>query len=94
MHAVVRRYEDTKLMDTLVQRRSEVEQVIRGVPGFVAYYLIKAADGGATVTVCQDQTGTSTSVQRAHEWIAANVPEAAGNLPEVTEGEVSIQFGS
>ena len=93
MHAVVRQYKDAKLMDTLVKRRDEVEQVIRGVPGFIAYYLIKDADGGATVTVCQDETGSSTSVQRAREWILANVPEAAGIPPEVIQGEVGIQFG-
>src|SRR5437016_1448438 len=93
MHAVVRRYKDTKLMETLVQRQDEVERVIMGAPGFVAYYLIKSADGGATVTVCEHQAGTSASSQRAGEWILQNAPASAGNAPEVTEGEVSIEFG-
>lgn len=92
MHAVVRRYNDTKLMETLLQRRDDVESVIKNVPGFVAYYLIKSADGGATITVCEDKAGTSASSQRAREWILQNAPEAAGNPPELTEGEVGIQF--
>ena len=82
MHAVVRQYKDTRLMETLLKRQDDVESVIKNVPGFVAYYLIKSADGGATVTVCEDEAGTNASNQRAREWIQQNAPEAAGNPPK------------
>jgi hypothetical protein len=93
MYAVVRRYKGaTALFDELARREQDVRDVIQGVPGFTAYYLVRSGDGGATVTVCQDQSGTSESTRRAAEWIRQNVPGAAGNAPEVTEGEVLFNF--
>ncbi len=37
MYAVVRRYKTSKLLETLQQRQADVANVIRLVPGFVAY---------------------------------------------------------
>lgn len=59
----------------------------------MSYYLFKSADGGSSVTVCENQAGATASSQRAREWILQNAPEAGGSPPEVTEGEVGIQFG-
>jgi hypothetical protein len=92
MYAVIRRYKNPKLIGALEQRRAEVEAVIRPVPGFVAYYLIKSGDGGTSVTVCDDKAGTDASIQRAAEWIRSNLPDAAGAPPEVTEGNVIQEF--
>jgi len=92
MYAVVRRYKTPKLIEIMEQRPADVEAVIRPVPGFVAYYVIKSGDGAATVTVCQDKAGTDASIQRAAEWIRQNAPDLAGSPPEVTEGEVIQQF--
>jgi hypothetical protein len=95
MHVVVRNYRgNAKLMDVIEQNRSEVERLLRGVPGFVAYYLIRSADGGASISVYQDQAGTQESTRLAGEWIRQNAPEAAGTPPEVTEGETIIQFSA
>jgi hypothetical protein len=95
MHAVVRRYKGaSQLFDQLQQRRTDVEDVIRGVPGLRAYYLIRTGDGGASITVCDDRAGTQESTQRAANWIRDNVPAAAGSPPEVAEGEVIVQLGS
>jgi len=68
--------------------------VIRPVPGFVAYYLLQSADGGSSITLCQDKAGTDASSQRAAEWIRQNMPEAAGSPPEVTEGDVILSFSA
>lgn len=92
MYAVVRRYKNPKLIELLEQRKADVEAVIRQVPGFVAYYLIKAADGGVTVTVCDDKAGTDASTQVAAGWVRQNAADVAGAPPEVTEGECVIQF--
>ena len=94
MYAVVRRYKDaTALFDELVRREQEVRGLIQDVPGFMAYYLVRSGDGGATITICQDQSGTAESTRRAADWVRQNMPAAAGNPPEVTEGEVAINFG-
>ena len=95
MYAVVRRYrEGLKIQDELLRKRREVEQLLRGVPGFVAYYAIRGPGGAdLTVTVCQDQAGTQESTHVAAEWVRQNVPAAAGSSPEVIEGEVVLHIG-
>jgi hypothetical protein len=49
------------------------------------------ADGGATITICEDQAGTEESVRRAAEWVRQNV-QGADSPPEITEGEVGLHF--
>ena len=95
MYAVVRQYPGaSQLFDELARRQGEVEALIRGVPGFVAYTLVRSADGGGvTISVYEDQAGTAESSRRAAEWVRQNVPAAAGSPPEITEGEVLYQFG-
>jgi len=93
MYTVVRRYTNaSQLFDTLQQRQADVEQLIRGVKGFVAYSLIRSGDGGASITFCEDRAGSEESSRVAAEWVRQNVPAAAGRPPEVTEGEVLFQF--
>ena len=74
MHAVVRTYSGEgakELFDLLEKRKSDVESLIRTVKGFVSYSLVRTADGGISVTVCQDKAGADDSVQKAKDWIAA-----------------------
>jgi hypothetical protein len=94
MYMVMRRYADRTVLDAVTERQADVEQVLRGVPGFVAYYAMRTGTGGVTVTVCQDQAGTAESTRRAAEWVRQNVSAAAGSPPEATEGEVVINFSA
>ncbi len=94
MHAVIRRYNGaTALNDLLAQRSQDVEQLLRDVPGFVAYYAIRDGDELATVTVCEDPAGTQESSRRAAEWVRQNLTGGSVGAPEITEGEAFIQFG-
>ena len=94
MYAVVRRYKGTsQLFDELARRQADVQQLLQSVPGFVSYHLVRSGDGGASITVCQDQAGTSESTRRAADWVRQNVPGASGSPPEVIEGEVLYTFG-
>ncbi len=94
MHAVIRRYNGaTALNDLLAQRSQDVEQLLRDVPGFVAYYAIRDGDELATVTVCDDQAGTQESSRRAAEWVRQNLAGGSVGAPEISEGEAFIQFG-
>jgi hypothetical protein len=95
MHAVIRTYSGAgakKLFDLLEQRKSEVEALIRPVKGFVSYSLIRGADGGASVTVCQDKAGTDESLQIARDWIAKNASDTGANPPTVVEGSVILHL--
>jgi hypothetical protein len=96
MHAVVRSYSGpgaSELFDLLGQREEEVKNLIGGVPGFVSYTAFRSGDGGITVTVCQDKTGTDESSRRAAEWVKENVSSAA-NPPVITEDSTVLQFNS
>jgi len=93
MYAVVRRYKGANaLFEELSRREQDVKDLIQGTPGFVAYYLVRSADGGASITVCQDQSGTAESSRRAADWIRQNLPNTSGASPEMTEGEVLYNF--
>ena len=96
MHAVVRSYSGpgaSELFDLLGQREEDVKNLIGAVPGFVSYTAFRSGDGGTTVTVCQDKTGTDESSRRAAEWVKENVSSMA-NSPVITEGSTVLQFNS
>ena len=93
MYLVIRRYSNAAaLADAMQEREEEVTGLIRGVPGFVAYYATRDGDSVTTVTVCNDQAGTQESTRRAREWVQSNLGGAAPGAPEVTEGETYIAF--
>jgi hypothetical protein len=95
MHAVVRTYSGTgagELFDILKERATDVERVISSVAGFHAYYAIRTADGGITITLCEDKTGADASVHVAREWVKENAPVTIANPPGVTEGTVVLQI--
>ena len=95
MHAVVRSYSGagaSPLFELLEERKDEVESIIRGVTGFVSYTLIRTADGGATVTVCQDKAGTDESSRVAREWIQENASDIGAPAPTVLEGAAVLHL--
>jgi hypothetical protein len=94
MYIGLRRYSDQSVLDAVAARQADIEAVLRGVPGFVAYYAMRSGAGGVTITVCEDQAGTTESTRRAAEWVRQNVSVAAGSPPEVTEGEAVINFSA
>jgi hypothetical protein len=63
------------------------------VPGFVAYYVVRSGNGDASIMICQDQSGTAEATRLAVDRIRQNLLSVTGSPPEVTEGEVSINFG-
>ena len=96
MHAVVRSYSGqgaSELFEQLEQRNEEVKGIIGGVPGFVSYTAFRSSEGGVTVTVCQDKTGTDESSRRAAEWVKENI-SAMADPPVITEGSTVIHFNS
>ncbi|NJO32976.1 MAG: hypothetical protein HC869_07330 [Rhodospirillales bacterium] len=80
------------MLDVLEGRKSEVEGLIRPVKGFVSYSLIRTADGGVSVTVCEDKAGTDQSSQLARDWIAKNASDLGVSPPAVVEGSVVLHL--
>src|SRR3954466_9100430 len=96
MHVIVRSYSGdgaSELFDQLEQRNDEIKELIGGVPGFVSYTAFRSGEGGSTVTVCQDKTGTDESARRAAEWVKENI-SATANPPVITEGGTVAYFSS
>lgn len=93
MHAMVRTYSGAKaLIDALEARKGEVEAAIRAVPGLVSYTLLRTADGGVSITVCQDKAGVDASLQVSRDWMQKNLPGVTASAPTVAEGAVVVQI--
>jgi len=95
MHTVIRSYAGSgaaALFDLLEERRSEVEELIRAVTGLISYSLVRTADGGVSVTICQDKTGTDESLELARNWIQENASHLDVHPPTVTEGSNILQL--
>jgi hypothetical protein len=95
MHAVIRNYSGKgakELFDIIEKNKPEVERLIRGVRGFVSYSLVRTPDGGFSVSVYQDKSGTDESMKVAREWIAKNASNTGAAAPTVSEGTVILQL--
>ena len=95
MHAVVRNYSGSgakELFDLLEERKADVESIMRSVTGLVTYSAIRTDDGGVTVTVCQDKSGTDESIRVAREWIQENASGIGSSPPAVSEGSIMVQI--
>ena len=92
MHAVIRKYTSPpEARAELRTKMDQIEQTMRGVPGFVAYYYLETDDGLATITITEDERGTTDSVERAAKWVRENLASrAALGDPEVTKGPVHL----
>ncbi len=54
--------------------------------------MLRTEDGGITVTVCHDKTGTDECLQLALNWIAENAPDLSVDPPSVSEGPVLLHL--
>jgi hypothetical protein len=88
----MRWYQGAKALgDTMAAKSGDVEELLRGVPGFIAYYAIRSGDTVTSVTVCQDKAGTDESTKRAAAWVKENVKGSIAP-PSINEGDTFISF--
>ena len=94
MYATLRQYDEITPadFDALMSRKADVEALIREVPGFVQYDLVRTADGITSLTVCKDQAGTEASSMKVASWIKENLPALQANAPVITGGEDVVHF--
>jgi hypothetical protein len=96
MHAVIRTYTGSSandLFDLLEKRKSEVDDLMRSIDGFVTYLLVRTDNGGSSVTVCRDKAGTDESMRRAKQWISTNANQIPASALEVSQGPVIVHLG-
>jgi hypothetical protein len=97
MQAVIRTYSGTgakELFDLLETQKSDVDQKMRSIDGFVSYLLLRTDDGGATVTVCRDKAGIEQSIETARQWVSANASHIQAPPPRVIRGPVIAQVAA
>jgi hypothetical protein len=94
MHATVRSYSsDGGLVDAILANKEEVRELLTGIDGFRAYYMLRTADGGAlSISVYDDASGTEASNAAAAEWVRENLQSLAAAPPQTTAGEVAVSF--
>ena len=89
MHATIRNYSGGgALADALVEHQDEVRDLISGIDGFRAYYIVRDGDGVTTLSVFDEETGADESTRAAAAWIAENLGDLGLAPPEVTSGPV------
>ena len=96
MHAVIRKYAGSRdVVDEARSKLGNLEQTMRGVPGFVAYYFLETDDGVTTITIADDEAGTTESMGRAARWVKENLQNAAQlGAPEVIAGKALLSITS
>ena len=93
MYAVIRAYAgNSDLADALVEHEEEIRQLIGGINGFKAYYLLKLAEWTSTIRIFEDQEGAEESSRTAAAWLAENLPDLSVAAPYVTAGNVLLAF--
>jgi hypothetical protein len=92
MYAVIRIYQDeaSDVVEQVKQREEAIKEVMRGIDGFLAYYLIDTPGGSATVSVFEDRAGAEESTRAAGKWVRENIADWVPNPPTVIQGEVAI----
>ena len=87
MHVVIRKYVTSPdYINQTCPKLAQLEETMRGLPGFVAYHFVETEDGITTITVTEDETGTAESMGRAITWMQENTPEDLPGAPEVIKG--------
>ena len=90
MHAVIRNYTDKgapELMDLFEKKKADIEKILRGVKGFVAYSLVRTADGGCSISIYETKAGSDESTEKAHAWIAEHGAGLHPDPPTAIEAE-------
>ena len=93
MFASFRKYSGSpQISDELIKHQDSIKSVLTPIKGFHAYYLIKTSDGALSLTVCEDRAGADESNRVAGTWLKDKLPTFASRPPEITTGEVRMQF--
>ena len=89
MHVVLRTWPDAKIVEVLLQHKGEVERLMKEIPGFSLWHLLRFTDGTCgTATVCRDKAGCDRSMELAREWVAKNAPDIDVSRMQARDAEV------
>lgn len=91
MQLVIRKYvTPPAYIEQVRPKLAHLEETMRALPGFVAYYFVESEDGITTITITEDEVGTVESMGRAASWMQEHTPEDLPGAPEVTQGHILL----
>lgn len=92
MHAAVRRYRTSDIDSLVAKVEDEFVEKVKGVDGFVGYYVIDGGGGDVvSVTVGETAGAVEESTRLASEWTESSVADLLQGAPEVVSGEVRVR---
>lgn len=92
MHAAVRRYRTSDIDSLVAKVEDEFVEKVKGVDGFVGYYVIDGGGGDVvSVTVGETAGAVEESTRLASEWTGSSVADLLEGAPEVVSGEVRVR---
>jgi hypothetical protein len=93
MYATIRNYSGGRaLADALAENQNAIHDLLTGIEGFRAYYVVRDDDGATTISVFDDRAGAEESTRVAAEWVAENLGDLGVAPPQVMTGEVAFSF--
>lgn len=91
IHVAIRHYKlnVSHLDDDLLARiNNEFAPILRSTPGFHAYRIVDTgANEIATVSFFETEEGAKASIEKAAEWVSANLAHLVDGAPTVVAGE-------
>jgi heme-degrading monooxygenase HmoA len=93
MHLSVRRYDGAgDRIEAIADRLQGLIPVLRGQPGFEAYYCLASEQGDAvSVSVFDDRRSAEMADAATRQWTAVHLRDLLPHLPELLAGEVAHQ---
>ncbi|MGH3147340.1 MAG: hypothetical protein ACRDTR_16200 [Rubrobacter sp.] len=92
MYVAIRRYgllTNEPVEDVLRGIREGFIPIIRGAPGFLAYYVLDSGGGTLTsISIFEQRAGAERSNRLAEDWVGSSLASALPTSPEVIVGEV------
>ena len=97
MFAVIRRYNTHEgTTEKIVQRvREGFVPLISGLPGFVSYDVVRAADGSLlSMSVFETRDAADASNRLASDWVHDNLASLIRTAPVILSGDVMVHHPS
>ncbi len=95
MYTTCRVYSDAReLAELIISNQSEVEALLRSVPTFHAYHLVRTDDGFVSITMCNTKEGAEQSNTVAADWVRVNAVGLRGSSPKIYAGPTPVSFAA
>ena len=91
MHASIREYRTKDNAEVARRAQEGFVPIVREIEGVSGYYMVDGGDKFFTVTLGDNESAVSESVDKAREWVQGNAAELIDSAPVVTTGEVVAQ---